>query len=545
LKKNQNKRLVLTGLKELLAKGKEKGQLSYEEINEILPSEIVDAEDIDNIFIALRDKNIKIVDDIKEAPSGAEELGEEVSLEAPGVVIKEPVQKEEFVEPLDAIKRYLVRMGQTSLLDSVEEEEIARNTEKSQKRIKALVLCNEIGLSELRKIFEKIKRGEIDIPSILQNDGRLSQEEEKRLKEEILLLYSELKNRKKNLPHIYSRIMDMNISGEIINKISNNFFKLRDKIKNLSSQREHLLKKLYYLEHKRGRLNKANKKAKRLLRTKLNLLNRKIEGIAKRSGMKIEQIKKIVNAITKEEATLRDLRKRLITANLRLVVSIAKNYMNRGLSFLDLIQEGNIGLIKAVDRYSYRKGKFSTYATWWIRQTITRALADQSRTIRVPVHMIEQINKIIHASRNFIQNFKRRPSPEEISKEVHLPLRKVRRVLRIVQEPISLETPIREREDSRLADFIENKSVEVPSNAVISSMCREKLLSILNTLNPKEREILKLRFGLGKDGYRHTLEEVGRIFNVTRERIRQIESKALRRLKHPSRSRLLKDYLSP
>jgi len=538
----QGKNLIASGLKQLLAKGKQKGQLSYEEINEILPSDIVDPEDIDNIFVVLKDKNIKIVDAAKDA-----QAAEPAEPEIPGETTepaKEAAQKEEFTEPLDAIKMYLGRMGQTSLLNPEEEEGIAKDTEESKRKIKELTLLSEVGFVELKIFFNSINNDELEISELIQNDGRAFLEDEKKVKEDMSAVAREMNRKKKDMPKISSWILGANISSEFITRVSGIFTDLCGKIDKMNSERHSLMSRLNAFGPKESRKPEI-KKRKKLLVSRIRSLERKISGMERKAKMKTEELKKTSRLISKEEKTINDCRDRLITANLRLVVSIAKNYMNRGLSFLDLIQEGNIGLIKAVDRYSYKKGRFSTYATWWIRQTITRALADQSRTIRVPVHMIEQISRIIHASRNLVQSLRRKPSPEEISKEVHLSLRKVRRVLRIVQEPISLETPIRERDDAHLADFIENKNVEAPSNMVISSMCREKLLSVLDTLSFKEKEILKLRFGLGKDGYRHTLEEVGRIFNVTRERIRQIESKALRKLKHPARSRILKDYLAP
>ena len=540
--------LISNKLKKLFKKGKEKGTLSYEEINGVLPQD-TGAEAIDNIFITLNKMNIKVVDDIKEEPSAySEEVAAIVQekRDKGKLLPRKIIQEADETGPKDAIKMYLSRMGQTSLLGPKEEESLAKKIEEVEKKIIFFNFCNEIGFSEMRKLFKKVKDGEILAFSLIQSNGRIFHEEEEKLKNNILLIYKELKKGKKDITKIYEGITGLNLSPEVIGSISSQLKIIYEKIKTLEYKKELLKKRLYRLATKRGRPRRPNRLDTENIKTvqeKIISFDKKIMKISSKIKMAPPEIKRSIREILKKEEENRSLRERLINANLRLVISIAKNYINRGLSFLDLIQEGNIGLIKAVDRYSYKKGRFSTYATWWIRQTITRALADQSRTIRVPVHMIEQINRVIHVSRDLIQRLKRKPAPEEIARESHLPLRKVRRVLRIVQEPISLETPIREREDTHLADFIENKNVESPSNAVTFSMRSEKLLGVLNTLNPREREILKLRFGLGKDGYRHTLEEVGRIFNVTRERIRQIESKALRRLKHPTRSRELKDYL--
>ena len=547
--KKQNKDLVSKGLQRLLNRGKKKGQLSYQEINEALPLEVVDAQDIDNLFIALNEMNIKIIDapkkdNVKKGETADIFLDAVTHEEDAGVVQDEAkeTREEEFAEPPDAIKMYLSRMGQTALLKQQEEEEIAKGIEKSEANIKALVLFNKVGLSEIKKLFVLIIKNKVDIFSIFQSSGRISIDEERKIMCEINSFMRELKKRTKDSTKLYSRLLNLSLSRDTVIKISSYMVSLDQNLDGFSAQKQSFKKRLSVFQHKRGRLSKDDKKNLRVLKSRLSLLGKEIKFVVRDTGIDALDIKAIVRKILKEGKVAESFRERLITANLRLVVSIAKNYNNRGLTFLDLIQEGNIGLIKAVDRYSHHKGRLSTYATWWIRQTITRALADQSRTIRVPVHMIEQINRIKHGSITLIQKLKRKPAPEEIAREVKIPLRKVRRVLRIVQEPISLETPIRERENTHLGDFIENKSIESPSSLVNASIFREKLLSVMDTLTPKEKEIVKLRYGLDKDGYRHTLEEVGRIFDVTRERVRQIEVKALRRLRHPTRSGPLQSY---
>jgi len=534
-------------LKKLYKKGKEKGYLSYEEINNVISSEEVSAEEIDNIFIMLNEMKVKIVDEtVKQEIDDVSELESESEGKTDKAKPEESVKRyePESSEPKDAIKMYLSRMGQTALLTPEEEENLAKRMEFTAKKIISTILCNDLGFKEIKSMNERIKKKELEVSSLIDGEGKFVPETIDLFKKQLALLCEEFKKRKKDISTIQVKVSELNFDINAIKPIFEKIKNMADNRRSSMNNEDLLKKRLDRLFKKRGKPSSEDVRNRRELKRLLKAATQKNIQTMSRGRVSNAEIAKLIREISKHEQEARNLREKLINSNLRLVVSIAKNYMNRGLSFLDLIQEGNIGLIKAVDRYSYRKGRFSTYATWWIRQTITRALADQSRTIRVPVHMIEQINKVIHMSRELMQKLRRKPSPEEIAKEAHLPLRKVRRVLRIVQEPISLETPIREREDTHLSDFIENKNIESPSNAVTYSMRSEKLLETLKTLNAKEEEILKLRFGLGKDGYRHTLEEVGRIFNVTRERIRQIEAKALKRLKHPKRSTELKEYFN-
>jgi RNA polymerase primary sigma factor len=593
---------LLGEVKKLISIGKEKGYLTYDELNSTLPAEMVSSEQLTNLMTIFGEMDIEIVDasegDRFQKMGDGEEAVEEVEE-------KEELEEEEKEIDLtpgvlsrtdDPVRLYLKEMGSVALLSREGEIEIAKRIEEGKKDIASVVFGMPMTIEFVLSLREKLKTGKINVREIVpvqeeefEEEAAAVERDDEELRQKTLEALNKVRHLSKTVMMLYEKSrhagQDPGRQRRIKNQIREIRPQLVDKMESVNLHavlKDRLVQRVRDLAQEirsaerevgqcQRKLGVPGEAGLELLR-KLGRDRRDFLSVRRRCGLSEDHLHEIKKVFQNARAKIRHLeteealvsaeeikeavrhldladekvkrgKAELVEANLRLVVSIAKKYTNRGLQFLDLIQEGNIGLMKAVDKFEYKRGyKFSTYATWWIRQAITRAIADQARTIRIPVHMIETINKLIRTSRHLVQKLGREPNPEEIAERMDLPLDKVRKILKIAREPISLETPIGEEEDSHLGDFIEDKKAISPLEAAIRYDLQRQINNALETLTPREEKVLRKRFGIG-ESTDHTLEEVGQDFEVTRERIRQIEAKALRKLRHPSRSRKLKSFV--